>query len=72
MPADANVSWPGWRMASAISSFTDVTGTDGWQTTIFGPAAASEMNVKSFSVSKGSFAYKLGAMACVLGAIPSV
>jgi len=45
------LSWPGRACASAISSFTDFTGSDGCTTSTFGAPMASDTGAKS---AKGS------------------
>ena len=41
MPAEAYCSSPGFFLASAISSFTEWTGSVGWTTSTFGALAPS-------------------------------
>ena len=55
LPDDANGICPGFALPSAISSFTDFTGSEGCTTSINGLAATSVIGVKSLTVSYGSF-----------------
>ena len=49
----AKLSWPGLALASAISSFTLLAGSEGCATRIEGEVATSVSGVKSFTGSKG-------------------
>ncbi len=51
---------PGFALAIATSSFTDFAATDGCTTRILGWDTTSETAAKSFTVSNGSFAIRLG------------
>jgi len=55
-PAEAKVSAPGFAFASAISSFTVATPSEGCTTSTEGPVAITITARKSRSGSNGSFA----------------
>ena len=65
LPDDAKLSLPGFALAYAISSCTDLAGTDGWTTSTLGTPATSTTGTKSFTWSYGIFSYRLGLIACV-------
>src|SRR5450759_221460 len=64
-PAEPNRIWPGFALASAIISFTDVAGTDGWTTTKLGKDAACVMGAKSRTASYGAFLFVRGTVTTV-------
>ena len=57
---------PGFDRASAMSSFTLFTGSDGWTESRYGCHRMVVTGAKSFSVSKGRFGYTAGFMVNVL------
>ena len=63
LPLDANVILPGWLLASAISSCTDLAGTDGCTTSTLFSKTSEAMGAKSLFGSKGILAYSAGLIA---------
>ncbi len=55
VPAEAKFNWPGRLFARAMSSFTDLAGTDGCTTSTLGAAVVSAIGAKSRTKSNGSF-----------------
>ena len=51
----AKLSWPGFALASAMSSRTSFIGNEGLATRMDGEVATQVSAVKSFTGSKGSF-----------------
>src|SRR5688500_2126183 len=62
MPLVATLRSPGLALASAITSFTDLTGTEGWTMTMCGSVATWDSGVKSRTGSNGSFLCNAGVM----------
>ena len=60
MPAEPKLIVPGLDLASAISSFTLLAGTDGCTTTSCGPLATLVTAMKSLTGSNGSCLYMCG------------
>ena len=72
VPAEPKVIWPGRLLAYATSSCTEPAGTEGCVTRNDGCVAMSVIGVKSRSVSKGAFLYRLGLAAMLFAAITQV
>ena len=53
-PAQPQINWPGFCLASAMSSFTEWAGTLGWTVSEFGPLPSFAIGVKDFTGSNGS------------------
>ena len=53
-PPEPKVTWPGRARAIAMSSLTDLAGSDGWPSTTFGPEATRITGSRSRMGSYGS------------------
>ena len=55
LPAEANVSWPGRALASAISSATVLAGTAAFTRRTLGSVCSEDTGARSFIGSKATF-----------------
>ena len=65
LPLEAKLSWPGFDLASSISSFMSLTGSMGLTTRTLGTSATWMIGAKSLIGSYGSFESD-GPIECVL------
>ena len=72
VPDEPCVSWPGRARASAISSLTELTGSEGCTTSTFGITATCVIGAKSVSGLYGRFLYRLALIVRPFAAISMV